>query len=553
MVGGHPIQKFMRMEQIDPSFVARPAVHVEQFDVGGEVVLVNGWRTATALNPSAAALWRRFSGHVSLSQIADSLSEAENCDRGLVLADTLNLARQLGALGLLAHVEAEVVVPLEPDPTRRIGDRVGDFSATMLSGDLARLSDVARERTILVAWNPYCGYCSSIAATVGRIARALDDSETALVLLALGDARANEMLAQKSGINAPILMWPEGADPFLGAGTPSALLLDDQLSVKQMAWGNRDVPALLADAAGVDARGPDTPEHEARYLLEDDGLCAAEVETLALGTVDSTVFQVGEYHVGFRGRTERTNHVLYDLFRGQQVADDRAGFSYNIQIGGDVSEQPRGARPLSFVTVPGRPAVRSQSPARVVRALLWDMQDRMGGTDRSPAHVRVSAVALVSSGGALLLPRNIHGFGQRLVRRLDRIGLHIADVPHPEIDLERAEVVLPELTIDHDAKVLADLEELSGNTPSITPGRYPLFAWGSLFPGEALVNELSVAQAAAANVSLLVDERSPCDGIAQLAGLFTRIQGFGYWYHSEREFIESIEEALNRFGAGNRT
>ena len=107
--------------------VPSQADHVLAVEVAGELVLVDGWRSAWVLNPSAVAIWERIDGHTSLNEIAVVLSAEHAAEAEVVLADVIATAQQLGQAGLHDGMPAPDGGPgitLKPTPPVEVGTRV---------------------------------------------------------------------------------------------------------------------------------------------------------------------------------------------------------------------------------------------------------------------------------------------------------------------------------------------------------------------------------------------------------------------------------------------
>ncbi|MBK7330650.1 MAG: PqqD family protein [Dehalococcoidia bacterium] len=81
-------------------------------------MILNGWRTATVLNATAALIWERLEGSASVGQIAARLAATGGVPADLVLAEVLDVVRNVGAIGLLEDVPPPdgLVVTAEPIP-----------------------------------------------------------------------------------------------------------------------------------------------------------------------------------------------------------------------------------------------------------------------------------------------------------------------------------------------------------------------------------------------------------------------------------------------------
>ena len=110
-------------DDIDEGFVAERGRDVHTVEVDGEAVLLNDGRLHL-LNATGALVWACFDGAGTIAEIAADISEGLGVPYDTVLDDTLTVARDLGAEGLLASViptatedgphEYESAAPEEP-------------------------------------------------------------------------------------------------------------------------------------------------------------------------------------------------------------------------------------------------------------------------------------------------------------------------------------------------------------------------------------------------------------------------------------------------------
>ena len=93
--------------EIGPAFVPVRVAEVFTLEIDGEAVLLDERdQRLHLLNHSAALLWACFDGQASLADLARELSEELGHDLAQVLADTVDVARDLAAQGLLEGVAA---------------------------------------------------------------------------------------------------------------------------------------------------------------------------------------------------------------------------------------------------------------------------------------------------------------------------------------------------------------------------------------------------------------------------------------------------------------
>lgn len=586
-------------DQIDDGFVPTPDPAVEQAVVGGDLVLVDGWRSASVVGPLGSVIWGSFDGRCTVGQIVADLAGATGADPEVVAHDVLGFARQMGAQGYLVGVRpptpddldlSVAVVPglavgevVDDTEVRVLGDADGDSGAG--AGEVGALADLRGGPVLLVNWSPYCGYCSAVADLLAVLVEPLERAGISLVLLAVGDDDANRAVVDAAGFGGRVLLRTGEVDPFRAYGTPSAYHLDEEgRLVAPMAGGAEAVLALATELAGVDpypllpGEGSDPVPPGTRYLLTDGACGPLSGDEPRVRWSGIRAYRIGEHHVGIRHDTEATAAVLDRLFPGRRVRDRRAGHSYAVAlqlpdgtdpvagrgepgpVGVDVAEpepesadtgapDPRraAATDLRLLVAGGVPLVRSRYPSRVLRALLWRLADDTLGYATEPGHLRVQATAALVDGRAVLLPAQINVFGPSMQARLARAGFHVADPPFPEIDLATAEVVVPVPAVDHDPTVLDGLDPqvvTGSELPPVEPGRYPLVGWAVLHPSERAVTRFSPAEAAAATLSLVYETEDAPRRLVELGELFARIRGVGLWYASEAGLVDAAGRAL---------
>lgn len=543
--GGRPAA--ITTDEIDEAFVPRPVEGIAAVAVGEEVVLVRGWRTATALNRTAALLWGCFHDGDALGAVVADLAGAGGPDRDALGREALALARRVGAVGLL---EGVVAPPgsgprLELLPDVAVGDDGPDADLVDLDGRPVALRDLRGEEVVLVAWNPDCGFCAALAPDLARADGALAAAGVRLVLVASGGPAANRAVADAAGLRAPVLLRPDDVDPFDGYGTPTAYHLGvDGRLVAPPAFGAEQVRRLVATRTGSDAA---VDPGAIRYLIDAGGTCGPVVGPAPSGPWrPSRVYRIGDVHVGLRPASDATAAVLDALALGPPVDDARAGHSYSVALT-TTAPTPRAApRPLHLLVRGGEVLVRSRDRARVLRALLWHLEEDLGRSDPPEGCARTRATAVVAGGRALLLPPGLHLLAG-LQPRLARHGIAPADVPHPWVDLDTAELVVAPPALPHDPAALTGGDPpppSPGEAAPVGPGRYPLAGWGVLLPHDGRLLPLSPAEAAAATLSLTVDDVDPVARLGALGALFTRVAGFGLWYDTEAELVDGVVAAL---------
>ena len=369
----------------------RPKSGVVTIVVGAESVILDGWLKASVLSPSATQIWSRFDGHTTLEAIIDDLSAEFQADRETVELDVAQLAQHLASLGVLDGVETDYNQDQPPVSLRaariaaEVGDRIEGLSLSDIWGSSeTTLLPVDAPASLLVNWSPHCGYCASILNALAGLDAQLERAGVPLVLFAHGSAEASQTQADLSGWHPRLLLKPQDeVGPFAGYGTPAAFhLAPDGALVSAVARGTDEVLQLASDLAGVDLNaGPaSNSPSDARSLLDPGGSCApgtgSEPVTRWTGT---QVYRIGDYPVGIRYTADSAAALLDELFHHQVVEDPQAGHIYTLDLPGLFHLQ-EGAPPkaeANLLLLGSQVLVRSRSPERVLRALLWRLDSQI--------------------------------------------------------------------------------------------------------------------------------------------------------------------------------
>jgi peroxiredoxin len=131
------------------------------------------------------------------------------------------------------------------------------FGFPDLAGRAVALQEFRGRRLLLVHWNFECGFCDSIAGELARLETSFRKHNVQLLLLAYGEAKANQEQAAEHGLKCPILLMKEQEKPapFEHEGTPAAYLLDEEGRVA--APVARGAERVLALALEVASPGPE--------------------------------------------------------------------------------------------------------------------------------------------------------------------------------------------------------------------------------------------------------------------------------------------------------
>jgi peroxiredoxin/uncharacterized membrane protein YphA (DoxX/SURF4 family) len=143
-------------------------------------------------------------------------------------------------------IRALVVDATLPPPLKK-GDRVPSLALRDLNGgamDLGRLRD---RRTLLLFWNPSCGFCQAMLEDIKGWERNRPNDAPELLVISTGSPAAN----RAQGFRSRVLLDPKsGANRTFGAwGTPSALIVDEEGRVASEVGAGASAVFALAGAA----------------------------------------------------------------------------------------------------------------------------------------------------------------------------------------------------------------------------------------------------------------------------------------------------------------
>lgn len=110
------------------------------------------------------------------------------------------------------------------------------------------LADLIRANTLVIFWNPGCGYCQSMRNDLQRWERRRSNTAPRLVIISAGD----EASVRAEGFESPVLLDPDFSlgRAFGIGGTPMAVLVDAEARVaSSVAAGSKAVLALAGSGA----------------------------------------------------------------------------------------------------------------------------------------------------------------------------------------------------------------------------------------------------------------------------------------------------------------
>jgi peroxiredoxin len=135
-------------------------------------------------------------------------------------------------------------------PPLKPGDRVPSLELRDLTGGTTDLSTLRGQRTLLLFWNPSCGFCKAMLNDIKAWETAGSSDGANMIVISAGSPRAN----REQGFRSRVLLdrSSDALAVFGADGTPSALVLDQSGRVaSEVAVG---APAVLALAGTVKER-----------------------------------------------------------------------------------------------------------------------------------------------------------------------------------------------------------------------------------------------------------------------------------------------------------
>jgi len=133
-------------------------------------------------------------------------------------------------------------------PSVKKGDAVPSLRLPDLKGAAVDLGNLRGRRTLLLFWNPSCGFCQQMLADVKAWERNRTDSAAELLVISAGAPEA----IRDQGFGARVLLDPyfTASQVFNSGGTPSAVLLDEHgIVASDVAVGAPDVLELAGAAS----------------------------------------------------------------------------------------------------------------------------------------------------------------------------------------------------------------------------------------------------------------------------------------------------------------
>ena len=110
-----------------------------------------------------------------------------------------------------------------------VGDRSQQGTSRGLSGREVSLADFRGEETLLLFWDPGCGFCKQVLPDLKEWEASAQEGAPRLLVVSAGSEEANE----GAGLSATVVLDQQFAAgrAFGASGTPSAVLVDAEGNV----------------------------------------------------------------------------------------------------------------------------------------------------------------------------------------------------------------------------------------------------------------------------------------------------------------------------------
>ena len=557
-------------DEIEAGFAPYPRDSVFSTRLDDDLLIVDASTGRIhVLNSTAALVWECFDGDVTLDELAADLAEAFHTPLEAVRADTVEMTRELGRLGLLAGVSPPLPEGSPMAGLFEVGDEVNTFQVIASDGSDVQLPRPGGEGALLVNWSPFCGYCAKIGADLAGCRPALEERGIALVLLTVGKADDNDLTLAPHGLSDAAFYRREpddsdaGAprDPFGSLGTPVAYLLDSESRVREpLAYGSVEVLALARGTAGLppvpldeeagsagSGGGDESSGAPRKSLPTAGGVCgpaAGQTGKKPRQWAVTSAYAIGEFNVGIRADSLGTDDLLARAFGSYRLTDSTpAPDNFSVVLG---DNSGTGTKALSLLLAADTTVLRSRSPRRILRALSARLSALFEGD--SEGLLRTTNVAVLVGDQAVLLPPMALYWMDYLQARLALLGVRLSDEPHALVDPDKCELVIPEPRIEIAPEVLAKLGKPSPSRtelPPLEPGRYPLGVW--TFDEEPSRHSATPTRANAVAGVLPAVTGSPellGELIAAVGRILKKTQAVPLQSSSQQELMRSIEDRL---------
>ena len=268
-------------------------------------------------------------------------------------------------------------------PATRIGQDAPAIALPDLDGNTVSLSDFAGTPTLVLFWNPGCGFCSRMADDLKAWEAKPAKNAPKLLVVSTGSIEANRAL----GLTSPTVL-DEGFNvgrAYGAGGTPSAVLVDAEGKIaSEVAVG---APGVLALANGQDPKQAATGSAPAPVKLK-QGDAAPPVR---LSDLDGNRFELSAQ------KGEKTLLLFWNPGCGycRRMVDDVKAFEAN---------PPAGAPKLVLVSTGTVEANREQGLASPILLDQGFATGRAFGATGTPSAVLIDAEGKIASEVAVGAP-----------------------------------------------------------------------------------------------------------------------------------------------------
>jgi methylamine dehydrogenase accessory protein MauD len=131
----------------------------------------------------------------------------------------------VGGPEAIRSIVAQIVRPQPPIAvTKKVGDKAPEVKLPNLGGDTVELEDFHGEETLVLFWNPGCGFCQQMLPDLREWEESPPEGAPKLLVVSAGTEEAN----REQGLSSPMVLDQQFAvgRAFGASGTPSAVLVD---------------------------------------------------------------------------------------------------------------------------------------------------------------------------------------------------------------------------------------------------------------------------------------------------------------------------------------
>jgi len=131
----------------------------------------------------------------------------------------------MGGPKAIRSIVGDIVKPQPPIPvTKRVGDQAPEVKLPALGGDTVELEEYRGEETLVLFWNPGCGFCQQMLPDLKEWEENPPEGAPKLLVVSAGTGESNRQM----GLNSTVVLDQQFAAgrTFGATGTPSAVLVD---------------------------------------------------------------------------------------------------------------------------------------------------------------------------------------------------------------------------------------------------------------------------------------------------------------------------------------